>query len=449
MSWKIAIIGGGSVLWMPRLGCDMFMEPGLDGSQLVLVDIDKPAAELCRDYLQDCVKRLNKHWTISIASEEDALKGADVVVVSISTGGFESMDCDYTIPEKYGVYHSVSDTTGPGGIFRTLRNAPVFLGIAERMARLCPDAWMVHVTNPLSQITRIVNAQGLVRCCGLCHEVPNAMRKLRDFFGVSDPNDLDTVFVGVNHFTLITELYVKGVKDPLKMLTPENYFKYREHCEGGSTGTVDDRVLKDIPKEYSLYFNFFIAELTGCYPAAETPHIVENFPRFLNEKSLIQKFDLPRKGVMPMRPENKKKLAETMFKTLKDGSVPPEINNRSAEMLADVLVGILTGEPRRIVATLPNVGQVSNLPLHRSVETWAIASRSGIHPVHSGEVPLSCLGFMNSVAAEQELACQAALKRDRDLVRQALFASPLLHEKEHADELMQDLFEAEKEWINW
>lgn len=35
MSYKIVIIGGGSVLWTPRLCCDMFMEPALDGSVLM------------------------------------------------------------------------------------------------------------------------------------------------------------------------------------------------------------------------------------------------------------------------------------------------------------------------------------------------------------------------------------------------------------------------------
>ena len=52
MSYKIAVIGGGSVLWMPRLCCDMFLEPALDGSELVLVDIDPAAAKLVQSYLQ-------------------------------------------------------------------------------------------------------------------------------------------------------------------------------------------------------------------------------------------------------------------------------------------------------------------------------------------------------------------------------------------------------------
>ena len=447
MSWKIAVIGGGSVLWMPRLGCDMFLEESLDGSELVLVDIDPAAAKLVQSYLQECVRVLDKKWKITIASEDDALKNADCVVVSISTGGFEAMDKDYTIPEQFGVYHAVSDTTGPGGIFRTLRNAPVFLNLAEKMAKLCPNAWMVHVTNPLSQITRIVNASGLVRCCGLCHEVAGQLHQLQGFLGITDPNDLDANVVGVNHFTIFTELYSRTVKDPMAKIKLADYMQYRAGELG--SGTVDDLVVKGGFKEFPLYLNFYLKEILGVYPAAGTVHIAENFPRFFNDNELYKKFYLYRKGVLPERPNNKQAIVERLQKTLADKEVPRETANRSREMLCDALVGLLTGEKRRIIATLPNAGQIGNLPREASVETWAIISLDSITPVLSGNIPMSCYGFMASVVAEQELTIQAALTKDRSLVRQALFASPLFHEKERVDELMHAMFDAEKEWINW
>ena len=447
MSWKIAVIGGGSVLWMPRLGCDMFLEDSLDGSELVLVDIDPAAAKLVQSYLQECVRVLDKKWKITIASEDDALKNADCVVVSISTGGFEAMDKDYTTPEQFGVYHSVSDTTGPGGIFRTLRNAPVFLKLAEKMAKLCPNAWMVHVTNPLSQITRIVNASGLVRCCGLCHEVAGQLHQLQGFLGITDPNDLDANVVGVNHFTIFTELYSRTVKDPMSKIKLADYMQYRAGELG--SGTVDDLVVKGGFKEFPLYLNFYLKEILGVYPAAGTVHIAENFPRFFNDNELYKKFYLYRKGVLPERPNNKQAIVERLQKTLADKEVPRETANRSREMLCDALVGLLTGEKRRIIATLPNAGQIGNLPREASVETWASVSLDTITPVLSGNIPMSCYGFMASVVAEQELTIQAALTKDRSLVRQALFASPLFHEKERVDELMNAMFDAEKEWINW
>ncbi len=447
MSWKIAVIGGGSVLWMPRLGCDMFLEDSLDGSELVLVDIDPAAATLVQSYLQECVRILNKKWKITIASEDDALKNADCVVVSISTGGFEAMDKDYTIPEKFGVYHAVSDTTGPGGIFRTLRNAPVFLKLAEKMAKLCPNAWMVHVTNPLSQLTRIVNASGLVRCCGLCHEVAGQLHQLQGFLGITDPNDLDANVVGVNHFTIFTELYSRTVKDPMSKIKLTDYMQYRAGELG--SGTVDDLVVKGGFKEFPLYLNFYLKEILGVYPAAGTVHIAENFPRFFNDNELYKRFYLYRKGVLPERPNSKQAIVERLQKTLADKEVPRETANRSREMLCDALVGVLTGEKRRIIATLPNAGQIGNLPREASVETWASVSLDTITPVLSGNIPMSCYGFMASVVAEQELTIQAALTKDRSLVRQALFASPLFHEKERVDELMHAMFDAEKEWINW
>ena len=447
MSWKIAVIGGGSVLWMPRLGCDMFLEDSLDGSELVLVDIDPAAAKLVQSYLQECVRVLDKKWKITIASEDDALKNADCVVVSISTGGFEAMDKDYTTPEQFGVYHSVSDTTGPGGIFRTLRNAPVFLKLAEKMAKLCPNAWMVHVTNPLSQLTRIVNASGLVRCCGLCHEVAGQLHQLQGFLGITDPNDLDANVVGVNHFTIFTELYSRTVKDPMAKIKLADYMQYRAGELG--SGTVDDLVVKGGYDEFPLYLNFYLKEILGVYPAAGTVHIAENFPRFFNDNELYKKFYLYRKGVLPERPNNKQAIVERLQKTLADKEVPRETANRSREMLCDVLVGLLTGETRRVIATLPNAGQIGNLPREASVETWASVSLDTITPVLSGNIPMSCYGFMASVVAEQELTIQAALTKDRSLVRQALFASPLFHEKERVDELMNAMFDAEKEWINW
>lgn len=447
MSWKITVIGGGSVLWMPRLACDMFMEPSLDGSELVLVDIDPAAAKLVQEYLQVCVRELKRSWKISIADEDTGLKDADCVVVSISTGGFEAMDKDYTTPEAFGIYHAVSDTTGPGGIFRTLRNAPVFLDLAKKMSKLCPDAWMLHVTNPLSQLTRLVNAQGLVRCCGLCHEVAGQLRQLRNFLNITDDNGLDATVVGVNHFTLFTELFAPSIPNVMERITLENYLKSIPQEE--SAGTVDDLVVKGNYKTHPLYFNIYLKEILGVYPAAGQVHIAENFPRFFNDEKLIPEYKLYRKGVLPNRPENKRNLALKLRRTLDAKAVPPETANRSREMLCDAIVGLLAGEPRRIIATLPNQGQIGNLPRDVSVETWATASIKGIEPVFSGDIPMSCYGFMASVVAEQELTCAAAVRKDRDLVRQAIFASPLLHQKERASELTKAMFEAEKEYINW
>ena len=85
-----------------------------------------------------------------------ALDGADFVVVTISTGGFESMSVDLDVPARHGIRQSVGDSVGPGGINRSLRNIPVLVGIARDMEQLCPDAWMLNITNPMTALTRAV-----------------------------------------------------------------------------------------------------------------------------------------------------------------------------------------------------------------------------------------------------------------------------------------------------
>ena len=86
----------------------------------------------------------------------EALRDAEFVIVTITTGGLEAMRKDLDIPLRYGIYQSVGDTVGPGGWSRALRNVPVMVGIAQTMEQVCPDAWMLNLTNPLTALTRAV-----------------------------------------------------------------------------------------------------------------------------------------------------------------------------------------------------------------------------------------------------------------------------------------------------
>ena len=66
---------------------------------------------------------------------------------------------DLEIPERHGIKQSVGDTVGPGGIMRALRNIPVLVGIARDMEELCPDAWMLNITNPMTTLCRAVTRE--------------------------------------------------------------------------------------------------------------------------------------------------------------------------------------------------------------------------------------------------------------------------------------------------
>ncbi len=187
---RICFVGGGSYQWAPKLLTDLALTKNLAGT-IVLHDVaPEPLAEM---------QRLGR----KIMAEASA----EFVIVTITTGGLEAMRHDLDIPLKYGVYQSVGDTVGPGGLARALRNVPVLVQIARAMERASPDAWMLNLTNPLTVLTRAVAKATAIKTIGLCHELQGVCGGMTRMFGVApedfemsqlsgDPaNPLDAMFV--------------------------------------------------------------------------------------------------------------------------------------------------------------------------------------------------------------------------------------------------------------
>src|SRR5207253_661031 len=77
------------------------------------------------------------------------------------------------------------------------------------MEDICPDAWMLNITNPMTTLCRAVTRETNVKTVGLCHEVTGAQFTLSQILNV-DFRSFDFEVVGVNHLPIITKLYVDG-----------------------------------------------------------------------------------------------------------------------------------------------------------------------------------------------------------------------------------------------
>ena len=100
------------------------------------------------------------------------------------------------------------------------------------MAEVCPDAWMLNITNPMTCLTRAVCRETPVRAVGLCHEVGNWTMDLAIARGRPAESVRATV-AGVNHLPIVTELTVDG----------EDGFAVLEEmvAEAGGLGALADR----------------------------------------------------------------------------------------------------------------------------------------------------------------------------------------------------------------
>ena len=159
---KLCYIGGGSKAWARVFMNDLALTEGLTG-EIALYDIDRAAAERNRR-IGD---RINAHpdavskWRYTVADTlEEALDGADFVAISILPGTLDEMAADVHLPEKYGVYQSVGDTVGPGGVLRAMRTVPLFEGFARAIRDCCPNAWAPTHPQP-SALQTVRTLEGL------------------------------------------------------------------------------------------------------------------------------------------------------------------------------------------------------------------------------------------------------------------------------------------------
>lgn len=437
--YKITIIGGGSYAWAPSFIRDFAITPELVDLEVCLHDIDPQALDL--------VYRLGLKifdlgpLTLQITRTLDldqALTGADFVVLTITTGGLDAMQSDLEIPEKYRIYHSVGDTVGPGGLARALRNIPVVVDIARRMEYLCPKAWLLNYTNPMTTLCRAVTRETNIRTIGLCHEYIGVRRHLARLFSVS-PQAIDGQIAGVNHLIWIRDLDING-RPALPDFAP-----IAERILAGDllVNGEDESSFADHFRVKSLLYQVY-----GALPAAGDRHIAEFFPFFLDENSRQgAAFSITRTSVSDRRAIHSE--LRVLLEQLLSGELEfgPFLKESSGEAADRIIAALLGGKPYRGPMNLPNAGQVSNLPLGAVVETMATVDAAGVRPDAFGELPAAAAAVTVRHIANQELVVEAALTGSRELALQALVNDPMVGSITTAPQLLEELLAAHRVYL--
>jgi alpha-galactosidase len=432
---KIVIIGGGSYQWGPTFLRDIFIHPQLQGSVVVLHDIAPEPLDLIFSLAQKLISILDCDFTIQKTLDlDEALQSADFVLLTISTGGLEAMRHDLEIPEKYGVFQSVGDTVGPGGLSRALRNIPVVISIAKKMEEICPNAWLLNYTNPMTSLTRAVNKLSRIKTIGLCHELIGVRHRLAHLLSVQ-PSQICANVAGINHLIWILNMSIDG-KDAFPLL--ENIT--REILAGRITTGEPEESLSD---QFHVKLRLF--QIFGALPAAGDRHIAEFFPFFLSDEAERGKKYRVTRTTIQERYDWLREARTFVEDVLADRLDPaPYLYHPSEEAAAPIIAALTTGGQYQGIMNLPNQGQIANLPSDIVVETFGIVSSSGARGIAAGPIPAGIHTILTKHIENQEMIVTAAQTGDRKLALQALANDPLITDLSTVGQMLDELLTANR-----
>ncbi|MDH2430528.1 6-phospho-beta-glucosidase [Sphaerisporangium sp. TRM90804] len=415
---KLAVVGGGST-YTPEL-VDGFarLREELPLSELTLIDPDERRLSLVSAMASRMFARAGHPAAVSTATTiEEGAAGAQAVLLQLRVGGQAARNVDETLPLACGCVGQ--ETTGAGGLAKALRTVPVVLDIAERAAKVAPDAWIVDFTNPVGIVTRALLRAGH-RAIGLCNVAIGFQRRFARHLGV-DPGRISLGHVGLNHLTWERAVYLDG-EDVLPRLLAEHGEKIAADI-GLPAALV--RRLGVVPSYYLRYFyehDAVVAEQrTKPSRAAEVAAM---------EESLLTLYADPSVDTKP-------KLLER-----RGGAYYSEA--------AVALIASLAGDRGDTqVVNVRNDGTLPFLADDAVIEVPARIGASGAAPLPVDPVHPLYAGLIAHVSAYEDLALQAALHGGADRVADALLAHPLIGQASVSRELAERLVAANRRYLPW
>ena len=407
MKKNIVIIGAGSLEFSSRLTADLLSYEDLASSHFSLVDVDSERLEFAGQIVERIFKE-GGYGDASFSLHEDrreALVDSDFVISSILVGGYDAIEKEIDIPERYGVSQAIGDTLTPGGIMRCLRTLPHQIGIAKDIVELSPGAQLLNYTNPMSMLCwGMLDAVPSIKLVGLCHSVQGTTYQWAHRLGVEMP-DVSFECAGINHQAWITKFECNG-----EDLLP----KIRELSEEPRIWRKDSSRL-----ELLKHFGYPVTESSG--------HNSEYSPWFRKNKKMIDRY-CPGggwNGAPGFIKElyNRPDWRETMKKMANWES--PISLDRSLEYGSQIVNSMVSDRKEIIYGNVRNNGLIENLPADACVEVPCVVDKKGVQPMAIGSLPEHLAAINRTQINVQKLAVLASQEADPEIVFQAMCMDPL------------------------
>ena len=445
---KLTVIGAGSYFFGEPVIHKMATSPIMAGGTLALVDTNpKVLATMLKLAKRVCARTKCGVKVIGSTDRRKVMKDSDFVVLTFSERNAYYRGLDTEIAARHGIRMCSSDTIGPGGIFRALREIPHALAMARDAHQLCPSAWLVNFVNPTSVLgIALMRYAPQVRSFALCdgnHEPRNTLNWCKRTGLLPEEATavpaamwarLDLALGGVNHCTWIVRFRYEG-RDLLPALRQFAVEKAKTEALNPS--------LKAKPR-YNFNYTVQLYDLYGAYPTA-TSHTKEYVPFFQgygvlpNVPERIQLFDADRRAR-----EMAVAWKETEDYAAGRLSVKKFLKETPNDHATDIIESMWGGLNKQFFINSANRGAITNLADDAFVELRCNVDLRGPRPLPFGAMPRGVLALTQQVLDTHELTAEAAVTGDRAILRRAMLCDPICNNIADADACIAELIAAEK-----
>ena len=435
---KITIIGGGAHVFPLVMSRDILAREALRDSTICLYDIHAGRNNVNAAGVRRMIRQARLPARCQATTDrKKALAGADVCICTFQVGGIDAYGCDVNIPRKYGIDQCVGDTFGPGGIFRGMRSIRALRQIAQDMHRLCPDALFLQYANPMAINSWAMSLLGIVNA-GLCHSVQGTSRMLAAEMGLPHER-CSFVSAGLNHQAWFIEFRCDGI-DVMPLLRKT---MLEQHLARASRGLASDELHAGGRERVRTE----IMQLTGYFQTESSAHASEYLGYFRKDPQMVLEYQ-PRRWdyyqLCSAHADPKRRVADFLKEVKRSGMTASE------EYGSGIIDSVVTGDVRLVHASVPNDGIITNLSFDCSVEVPVFVDRHGLRPQIIGELPPACAAVNRLAVNQIQLAVEAALTGDRDLLYAAVAMDPLtagMLTLPQIRKMVDEMVRAEQRWL--
>lgn len=354
---------------------------------------------------------------------DEALRGADFVFSAIRVGGLEGRAADERVALDEGVLGQ--ETVGAGGIAYGLRTVPVAVDLAQRIARLAPEAWVINFTNPAGLVTEAMSHYLGDRVIGICDSPVGLGRRIARVLG-ADPDRARIDYVGLNHLGWVRGLYVDG-RDELPRLfaDPELLGSFEE---GRLFGTDWLRSLGAVPNEY-LHYYYFNREAVRAYQDAE-----QTRGAFLREQQegFYARMKDPATPALSAWDRTRAEREATYMSENREVAGAGEreesdLESGGYEQVALALMrAVARNERTSLILNVRNRTTLPVLDADAVIEVPCLVDANGAHPVAVDPLPYHAVGLVTAVKAVERAVLDAAASGSRSAAVKAFALHPLV-----------------------